>query len=76
MTTTATTKPPFGSVEQLASVLRRNNPSESLVDGRALAVIDTLVNLGDPDATAMQHIRNALAAAEQVRAEIRQAASR
>lgn len=66
---TVTAKPAFGSVEQLADVLRMNNPSESLVDGRALAVIGTLIDIGGTDA--VQHVRNALAAAEMVRAELR-----
>lgn len=72
---TVTTKPAFGSVEQLAGVLRMNNPSESLVDGRALAIVGTLIEIGETSAKAVQYVRNALAAAEMVRAEVR-AASR
>lgn len=71
--TTVTTKPAFGSVEQIADVLRMNNPSETLVDGRALAVIGTLISWDSAADVNAQYVRNALAAAELVRAEIRAA---
>lgn len=62
--------PAFGSVEQIAGVLRMNNPSRTLVEGRALAIIDVLVEGAEPDAVRLGYVRNALAAEKLVRAEL------
>lgn len=67
------TAPAFGSIEQIANVLLLNNPSESLVDGRTLAIIGTLIDWAATDDVNAQYVRNALAAAELVRAELRAA---
>jgi hypothetical protein len=62
--------PAFGSVEQIAGVLRMNNPSRTLVEGRALAIINVLAEDAEPDAVRLGYVRNALAAVELVRAEL------
>lgn len=72
MSTVATT-PAFGSVEQLANILRAHNPDESRLDGRALAVMAVLVDYDSSADVTVQYARNLLAAAELVRAEIRAA---
>jgi hypothetical protein len=59
----------FGSVERFAELLRIDCLDEARLDSRALVTIGILV--GDSDfGTNWDHVRNVLAAAEIVRAEL------
>lgn len=71
---TVTTQPAFGSVEQIAGILRDKNPDRGLVDGRALAVMEVMLDWHSNDVEAnLQYARNVLAAAKLVRAELAEA---
>jgi hypothetical protein len=67
------TTPAFGSVEQIAGILRANNPDRALVDGRALGVMEVYLTWDGDAEVNLRYARNVLAAAELVRAEIRAA---
>lgn len=72
MKSTVTAKPAFGSVERFAQLLRIDCPDEARLDSRALVTIGILV--GDSEfGTNWDHVRNVVAAAELVRAELRAA---
>jgi len=69
----ATTTPAFGTVEQIAEILRRNNPDSNLVDSRTVAVIKVLAEWGGPAAVRLDYVLNALTASEIVLGELAEA---
>lgn len=63
---------PYGSVEHFTKILRRDSADEHLVYVRFLGIVEALVTdeSARSDAKRLAHIRNALAAAEALLAEI------
>jgi len=75
VTTEPSTRPSYGSTEQIAQVLRLNNPDPSLVESRTLAIIKLLTEGAESIDERFRYVRNAITASELVRGEI-QAADR
>jgi hypothetical protein len=71
---TVTARPAYGSVDGLAGIIRRGTPSIDLVYSRLTGVLGALIDDGyTTDSDKVTHVRNALAAAELVVAELRAA---